>query len=123
MHGASGGSIVKGERYSSYRIVIPRNYFEAITVSYKFLLNGIITISILIAAYRRMSVYIEQYELSIKSAECYVASMLVVRPYFLKGRYIAFSISSLPTALKASYTAISGIILENACRTKNAGIY
>ena len=56
--------IVRGEWYSSYHIVIPRNYFEAITVSYKFLLNGIITTSILIAAYRRMSMYIEQYELS-----------------------------------------------------------
>ena len=57
-------------------IVIPRYYFEAIIVSYKILLNGIIAISILSWS-TEDSLHTLNYTNGVRMAECHVESIVV----------------------------------------------
>ena len=64
--------VTRGGRYSGY-IVIPQYYFEAITVSRKFLLSGIIVIPIL-SRFTKDSLYALNYTNLVRMAECHVES-------------------------------------------------
>ena len=64
----------RGGRYSGY-IVKPRYYFKAITISRKFLLRGIIVISIL-SRFTNESLYALNYTNLVRMAECHVQSIV-----------------------------------------------
>ena len=68
-------SNIRGGRYSA-NIIIPRYYFEVITVSCKLLLCGIIVISILLR-FTKDSLYALNYTNLVRMADCHVESIVV----------------------------------------------